>query len=152
MGSFASGWTDGQVPDATDLNTIAGAWDSFTVTLTNVTLGNGTAVGYWKKIGRVVHYRAEVTFGSTTSVSGGITMNLPATGAAATGVHTGLIFDTSTTTYYSATIISSTTAVALRVINAAGTYGVATATSSTVPMTWATGDVFRLSGSYESAA
>lgn len=151
MGDFANGWTDGDIVDAADLNTIAGAWDSFTVTLTNVTLGNGTAVGYWKKIGRVVHYRVDVTFGSTTSVTGGITVNLPATGAAAPGVHTGLIFDTSTTTYYSATMISSTSAVAMRVINTAGTYGVATATSSTVPMTWATGDWFRLAGSYEAA-
>jgi hypothetical protein len=36
-------------------------------------------------------------------------------------------------------------------LNAAGTYAVVTATSSTVPVTWATTDQIIVSGTYESA-
>jgi hypothetical protein len=47
--------------------------------------------------------------------------------------------------------VSTTTAV-LRAINASATYATQTATSSSVPFTWATSDVIRLSGMYEAAS
>jgi hypothetical protein len=152
VGSFGAGFTDGDVVDAADLNTIAGAWDSFTVTFTNLTLGNGTAVAFYKQVGRVVVYRMQVTFGSTTSVSGGIAISLPVTAASIVGVHSGIMFDDSTGTTTQAFSAPTTTTVSLRVLNTAGTYGTHAATSSTIPFTWAVNDIIRLSGVYEAAS
>ena len=151
MGSFSAGFTDGDVVDAADLNTIAGAWDSFSVSFSNLTIGNGTATGFYKQIGRMVVYRVSVTFGSTTSVSGAVSINLPVTGAAVQGVHQVVMIDDSTSTSYPGVVAPSTTAAQLRTINAAGTYATQVALSSTVPFTWATSDIIRLSGVYEAA-
>lgn len=152
MGTFGAGFTNGDVVDATDLNTIAGAWDSFTVTLTNLTLGNGTATGFYKKIGRTVVYRVQVTFGSTSSVTGTVSINLPVTAASVLGTHQVIMFDDSTSTTYVGLVAPTTTAAQLRVLNASATYGTLSALSSTVPFTWATSDIIRLSGVYEAAS
>ena len=152
MGSFGAGFTDGDVVDAADLNTIAGAWDSFTVTLTNISIGNGTATGFYKKIGRTVVYRVLVTFGSTTSVSGSMTVDLPVTGTSVQGVHNLFMVDDSTGSVYPGVVSVSTTTAVLRAINASATYATQSATSSSIPFTWATSDVFRLSGVYEAAS
>lgn len=154
MGSFASGFTDGDVVDAADLNTIAGAWDSFTVTLTNVTLGNGTATGYKKKVGRVVCVWVKVVLGTTSSVTGSIRIDLPeAASATESGSFNGEFYDSSGTAFYPAHILhNGTTFVTLRAVNTAGTYASAVASSGTVPFTWATSDWFLLSGMYEAAS
>ena len=152
MGSFGAGFTDGDVVDAADLNTIAGAWDSFTVTLTNISIGNGTATGFYKKIGRTVVYRVLVTFGSTTSVSGSMTVDLPVTGTSVQGVHNLFMVDDSTGAVYPGVVSVSTTTAVLRAINASGTYATQSATSSSIPFTWATSDVIRLTGVYEAAS
>lgn len=152
MGSFGAGFTDGDVVDAADLNTIAGAWDSFTVTLTNVSIGNGTATGFYKKIGRTVVYRVSITFGSTTSISGDVEVALPVTAASILGTHQVVMVDDSTSTSYAGMAAPSTTVARLRAVNASATYATLAALSSTVPFTWATSDVIRLTGVYEAAS
>ncbi len=157
MGSFAAGWVTGDVVDAADLNTIAGAWDAFTPTLTNITLGNGTATGYKKKVGRCVFFWVQVTFGSTTSVSaGGVRVDLPETAAAAgAGAFDVSFFDDSAgaaTGYFTGGAIMETTYVALRAVGTAATYGGLTGLTSTIPFTWATSDWFRVAGFFEADA
>ena len=150
MGSFSAGFTDGDVVDAADLNTIAGAWDSFTVTFTNLTLGNGTATGFYKQIGRTVAYRVLVTFGSTTSISGSVEIGLPVTGTSTQGVHNLFLAESGASTYFGVVAVNTTTAV-LRVLNVASTYPTLVNLSSSVPFTWGTSDSIRLSGVYEAA-
>ena len=153
MGSFATSWAAGDVVDAADLNTIAGAWDSFTVTLTNATLGSGgTSTGFYKKIGRLIVYRVQVTFGTSPSITGEIRIDLPVTAASVVGVHQILLQDASPATSYPGTPSLTTTYVGLRAMNSAGTYASATATSSTIPFTWAVDDQIRLAGVYEAAS
>lgn len=156
MGSFAAGWIDGDVPDAADLNTIAGAWDSFTPTLTNVTLGNGTATGYKKKVGRTVFFWVQVTLGSTSAITGGIRVDLPETASAAgAGGFDVSFYDDSAgaaTGYFVGAAIMETTYVALRAVGTAATYGGMTGLSSTIPFTWTTSDWFRVAGFYEADA
>lgn len=153
MGSFATSFASGDVVDAADLNTIAGAWTSFTVTLTNATLGSGgTSTGFYKKIGRLIVYRVQITFGTSPSITGEIRVDLPVTAASSIGVHQILMQDASPATSYPGTPSLTTTYVGLRAMNSAGTYASATATSSTIPFTWAANDEIRLSGAYESAS
>ena len=62
-------------------------------------------------------------------------------------------YDSSATTFYRGGVQgSTTTAVRLVALNTAGTYLTEVNTSSTVPMTWATGDIFVVWVRYEAAA
>lgn len=51
------------------------AWTAFTATWTSSgaapTLGNGTAQGYYKKIGRTVHFRFRIVIGTTSGAGSG---------------------------------------------------------------------------------
>jgi hypothetical protein len=156
MGSFTAGWVAGDVVDAADLNTIAGAFDAFTPTLTNLTLGNGTATGYKKKVGRIVFFWVQITLGSTSSVTGGVRVDLPETAnAAGAGGFDVSFFDDSAgaaTGYFTGGAIMETTYVALRAVGTAATYGGLTGLSSTIPFTWATSDWIRVAGWYEADA
>lgn len=54
-----------------------GAWISYTPTLGNITLGNGSLDCRYMRSGRKVTYINKLTFGSTTSVSGSMLLQLP---------------------------------------------------------------------------
>lgn len=41
-------------------------WQSFSPTITNLTVGNGTLATFYTQIGKTVHFRIVLTFGSTT--------------------------------------------------------------------------------------
>jgi hypothetical protein len=56
-----------------------GAWESFTPTWTNLTVGNGTVVTKYVRIGSMVTYTGKITIGSTTSISGFVNVSLPVT-------------------------------------------------------------------------
>jgi hypothetical protein len=56
-----------------------GAWQSYTPTWTNLTVGNGTVVTKYVRIGSMVTYTGKITFGSTTSISGFVNVSLPVT-------------------------------------------------------------------------
>lgn len=149
FGSFTS-----QVLTSADLNTAGGAWTTFTPSFTNFTLGNGTIDrAAYEQIGRSVDVFVRVTLGSTSSVTGAITLTLPVTGLSTSAYGRGTIYDSSATTYYHATVQGlTTTTVRLMALNAAATYTTEAATSGTVPMTWATGDIFLMTFRYEAAA
>jgi len=65
-----------------------GAWSSWTPTVANMTVGNGSVTAKYTQIGKTVHWRATVVTGSTTSyTSTNATFTLPVTAAArSTGV------------------------------------------------------------------
>lgn len=68
----------------TKLNDFAGAlkaaseaWSTYTPTLTNFTLGNGTLVARYLQVGKWLLYRLDVVGGTTSSASGAVTVPLP---------------------------------------------------------------------------
>jgi hypothetical protein len=61
------------------------AWNSFTPTWTNLTIGNGTTAGYYCQIGKTVFGRIYYKWGSTTSASGAISFALPVAARATDG-------------------------------------------------------------------
>lgn len=82
-------WIAGEKPSAATLNThirdnlkvlepLANAWTTYTPALTNLTLGNGTRLGRYLQVGKTVHFRVQVTGGSSTSATGAIAIGLPA--------------------------------------------------------------------------
>lgn len=142
-----------------DLSLIGGAWATYTPTLNNITLGNGTLAGRYMGAGKLVTFSVSLTFGSTTAVSGSnSTMTLPVTPKAGNWVSTDCgAWDSSANSWMPVAIITaaagggaSTTTFLIKTWP--GTAGTNLVTiSSTVPFTWATGDVLTISGTYEAA-
>jgi hypothetical protein len=128
---------------------------AYTPTFTNFTLGNGTInIARWAQSGKMVHVYGIVTLGSTSSVSGSITVALPVTAASSplgfvTGV--GQFGDDGVGNYGAVAIRASTTTLTINAQKSDGTYTLLASTSSTVPFTWATNDDFRWSLVYEAA-
>jgi hypothetical protein len=134
-----------------------GAWTTFTPTFNaNVTVGNGTTLGRYAKVGNTVYCYLEFVLGSTSAITGFIQANLPVT--AVSGVYPVaaplgqvLFRDSGVSFIYGNVIVSGPTLVELAAINVAGTYPAYTSTSSTVPFTWGTSDFFSASFTYQAA-
>jgi hypothetical protein len=133
------------------------AWTSYTPTLTNITLGTGgTSDFHYAKLGKTVIVRGIITFGTGggTGFTGSNTVTLPVTANADYGVGVplgGCVF-TNNSTYYTGTVLSiSTTGMRLLATNTAGTLAVISETSSTSPLTWASGHKALLNITYEAA-
>ena len=130
------------------------AWTSYTPTWTNLTVGNGTNNFAYKQIGKTVFIRGDFTFGSTSSISGGISFTFPVTSIAYSSDHSfGIseLGDSGTADYFGAIYYAATSKGVIRVINSAGTYSTWNGMSSTVPFTWTTNDYIRFHLFYEAA-
>jgi len=158
-------WVAAEVVTASLLNThlrdnlkaIGDAWTSYNPTwtgsVTNPAIGNGTIVGASVQAGKLTHVRVRVTAGSTTTFgSGSYSLSLPVSKLAADpGRFLVVIVDTSAGgTFQGATYNVSGTTAPIAVDN--GTAGGALAAiSPTVPYTMATTDIIDLVGTYEAA-
>ena len=137
-----------------NLKAIGDPWASYTpawtATTTNPTIGNGTITGAWMSVGKLVHFRAKIVFGSTTTAgSGAYLFSLPATMSGGYGTNAsigvGSTFDTSAPALQVWNVRrSSSTTVVL-------TQTTGTNVTNSGPFTWATGDEIELSGTYEAA-
>ena len=132
-----------------------GAWTTYTPTFTNLTVGNGTLVGRYCQIGKMVQGFISFTFGSTSSISGTPIFTLPVNNANASGgTAFGLFYmeDSGVTSFNGIISVSSSTSATLNAVAASGTYlGGYVGLSSTVPFTWGTNDFFRGYFEYEVA-
>ncbi len=54
-----------------------GYWDTYTPSLTNLTLGNGSRLGRYLRVGKTIHFRVQITGGSTTAATGAVAIGLP---------------------------------------------------------------------------
>lgn len=132
-------------------------WITYTPTVTNVTLGSGyTLSAVYTQIGDTVIVNFSLLFGATTAVTGEPYFSLPVnhantnrSGAAGNAV----IVDASPFTRYRASAYPSGTPsnCFMRVFSASGTYVTETAMSSTVPITWAVGDLISTTIVYQAA-
>ena len=139
---------------AAELNGIGEA-TTYTPTFTNLSIGNGTSSFKFTRVNNNILLLGSIIFGSTTSVTGLINITFPI--SADTTVNTGVIGiasaqDSGVGTFPLAIFQESTTLLRLFAIGSASTYlGPLTATSSTVPFTWANTDEIRLMVMYKAA-
>ena len=145
-----SAWLYSATPQTLEI----GAWQSYTPTFVNITVGNGTVVARYSQINKVVTVQMKFTLGSTSTiaVAGAITMSLPVTSATAQYASSSLIgigsaLDTGITNYQLWTLWVSSTTVG---------FGYMTSNRyqeiySVGPFTWATNDVLACSFTYEAA-
>jgi hypothetical protein len=134
------------------------AWTSFTPTWTNLTVGNGTYnQSAYNLIGKTAIATVDFVFGTTSAITGDVQITLPAALArksiASLGLAETILVDTGTNNFVGMNIVvgASATSWHIRAVNAAGTYAATQTLSSTIPMTWATGDRIVFSTCHEVA-
>jgi hypothetical protein len=121
-----------------------GTKQSYTPTLTGITIGNGTAIGTSTRNGQMVFDEIIVTLGSTSSVTGGVVISsLPVPGLSVELMAIGSvnIHDSGTAFYAAVAMTQSATSISIRLYTTTGAFADNNGTiSSTSPMTWAVGD------------
>lgn len=137
---------------ATGLKWASGAWITWTPSLSNVVIGNGTIVARYQQTGNVVSFSVKVTFGSTTTISGSPAISLPIA-ANSQAYFIVQITDAGVAGYTGNGIIPTAdlSKIYLDLIDTTSSRAISAAFSSTSPFTWGTGDNFTVSGSYEVA-
>jgi hypothetical protein len=150
------GGTTGQVlakATNTDLDFIwadkGSTWTTWTPTLTNITLGNGTVTARYQQLGKTVSIYFKFLLGSTSAVSGNPTITLPVN-SVYENIAPAYIQDAGTNNYYGIFTVNGGTGTFV-MQNVAGTYPSFAGISSTVPMTWTTNDYLYSNISYEVA-
>lgn len=120
---------------------------SYTPTLAGITIGNGSVVATYLQIGKFCIYQIKVTWGTTTSSSGNVTITLPVAAqnaASATGCNYSYGNDVSANTSYIMRAVETDASTLLMC------YGTTTNSpiSSTQPFTWANTDWWITTGCY----
>ena len=123
------------------------AWTAYVPATTNITIGNGTLAGFYKKIGKTVFGRCSFLLGGTSAIATDATLGFPSVPVAFLNSGYGPLgianyYDTSATTPYIG-FIGYTGALVYTVTNAH--------IAATIPFTWAVGDSIQVSFTYEEA-
>lgn len=128
-----------------------GGWTTWTPTIFNFTLGNGTLTARYSKLGKTVNYYLRVVFGSTTSFSGNPTFTLPITPSYQEGPVGNIFIDDPGSAGYIGLAIMFGGNPYLSVGRSDATFLKYELFSATVPMTWGNNDTLTIRGSYEVA-
>ena len=152
-------FTAGERARASKLQTLAdfataatSAWTTWTPTLSNLTLGSGTQTAKYRRLGNTVDWYWRFVFGSGSAVGTAPSFTLPVACAGDYSTYPpwfGMLIDASTSLRAPAVLnLSSTTTVIVQYFSSLNT---AANVGSTIPWTWATGDVLSATGSYYTA-
>lgn len=125
------------------------AWTSFTPSWTNLTVGNGTNTGAYQQLGKTVHLRQHFTLGTTSSVGTDPQFTLPVNSINYGGTLTIFLG----VCYLNGSVGNirwiSTTAVGATANNTSSTYIAQNGISSTVPLSWTTGNILSMCFTYQ---
>jgi len=127
-----------------------GTWTAWTPSLQFASVGNGTISGAYCQINGLVFVRMAWELGSTSTVSSGFSVEAPIDGDTGEGVRyfgSCIYGDASAGTEYLGSMnVFSSDRLRFYVWTASNNWAV---TSNTVPFTWSTSDVVRMSGMYK---
>ena len=124
-------------------------WSTYTPTLTNVTIGNGTVSAQYFRVGKMVTVQVQVVLGTTSSVTGLIGVSLPVAFVSANRF-VGTC-RASVVINYLMHVIGVGSIMNVYAVGTAGAYASTTNTSATIPNTWASTHQFFISATYEIA-
>lgn len=130
-----------------------GAWTSWTPTWSGITLGNSTVDAAYVQFGKTVTFRLSLTVGSTASGFGRIVFSLPIPNHISYNDFSvnGTFLDANVATGFFIIPVIFNDNVYCDAATANTTYVTRVGGSSTVPFTTASGDILRVSGTYEAA-
>ena len=129
-------------------------YTAFTPTWTNLTVGNATQDFEYCRLGKFVHYQGTLTWGSTTSASGNISVSAPVnmdTSVVTVQIAACTLTDTGTADYQGSLYVQNTSNFFISTFNVAGTYPTHAIATATVPFTWTNTDLIRFSVFYKAA-
>jgi hypothetical protein len=139
--------------DGTNWVILAEPQQTWTPTWTNLTIGNATQTGRYKRSDGWCDISLTVTLGSTTTVGTDPQFTLPvATAGMPAGALSVAALDLSPIARYvgsHAAVGAAGTTVDLSILAASGSYAQFAAITASVPFTWATGDVIYVSGRFQ---
>lgn len=129
-------------------------WTAYTPALvnlgagTNWALGNGSAVGYYWRLGHFVAWWAIITWGGTSTFgTKNLAIGMPFTTTLPASVHVVDLFDASGSRYQGEAILAAGSAsVLIAAINTAGTFATLTPITNAVPFAWTNGDAIVVGG------
>jgi len=123
---------------------------AYTPTHSNLTVGNGTEIARYTKIGKLVQVSYRLTLGSTTSLSSYVSVGVPFTANAA-AFGSGMMTDTGSSNHQMLAVLDAgQSLVSIRSHNISGSYVRADVfTNATTPFTWTTNDILQFSIVYE---
>lgn len=128
------------------------AWETWSPSYANLTIGNGTVVSIYSQIGKTVNMYFKFTLGSTSAVGTAPTITLPVTAVATSftdhGFATGRLSDANAVDWLSYGLFDSTTVLQIAHINGASNIASVTATA---PFTWVTTDFMTIQAVYQAA-
>lgn len=131
------------------------AWQSWTPTWTNLTVGNGTVDASYIQIGKTVFYKLALVFGSTSSISGNPSFSLPVTSVAVENagieIGSGYLRDSNGSVVFGSVLHGSTTTGQVTYHAVSGSLVIRGGVSSSAPFTWASNDGILIQGQYEAA-
>lgn len=136
------------------VETMTSAWSTWSPTLTNLTLGNGSVTARYRQLGKTLDYRFKFVLGSTSAVGTDPTFTLPAAphgsyAFLADVLGRGALYDNGTAVRDAVVrFVSGSTLLILQITAATGSYASVTATS---PWTWTTGDSLSVGATVELA-
>lgn len=127
------------------------AWQAYTPSLGNATLGTGGALtGRYVQIGKTVIFYARVKFGTGLAINSSLSLSLPVQRVNLSGgdqqAH-AIFLDSGTNTYLAFGYMNALNVV----LYGLGANGAATAVGPTAPFTWAANDEVWVNGTYEAA-
>lgn len=130
-----------------------GAWTSWVPTWTNLTVGSGTVIAKYQKVGRMVNFRIKFTYGAGSAVGTAPVFTLPFNTAADYQQEWPLgslvMVDSGVKAYSGYVQVNAVTQGLIRYDDGAGSF---TTVSATVPFTWAAADYFFLHAQYEAVS
>jgi len=126
------------------------AWSSWTPTTSGITIGNGTLVAKYTKLGKTVNFNLKFVFGSTSAITGTPVFSPPVAAADTHNALQAIVEDSGTALLCAiATLVAGN--IYVYAAGAATSYVSQTNMSATVPMTWAAGDVLYINGTYQAS-
>lgn len=119
---------------------------------TNPTIGNGSIVGRYISAGKLVHWYAEITIGSTTTLGTGVySLDLPVAEVSRRFTFHGHLFDFSASDFYPILGVRNGSDAVVMKVEPTTAGNTQRNFTGTVPVTLATSDVIFLGGTYEAA-
>lgn len=130
--------------------------DSYTPSTTGITLGSGTLVGSYSEVGVWVDFFVSFLLGSGSAITGSVSFTVPVTMEATVGsgqrsIGETNMQDTGTGNFIGNVPKLSDTTVAARRYDVSGDSIESGNLNSTIPFTWASGDVLNVRGRYRKA-
>lgn len=126
-------------------------WRSYTPTLENITLGDGSVLARYTRSGKTAHAAGRLLLGSQSSIASNPRISLPVTPAFGGLIVPNVRFVDAGTSFHFGLARITGSSLEFYAINTNSTYGAFSVISATTPFTWAVNDEIVFNVSYEVA-